>query len=68
MSSQAASQDDPWIELVRLATLIAELKSQQQAALTLKHVAALKAIKDEIAETEQRRERLLSDLARSVVE
>ena len=63
-----ALQDDPWIELVRLATAIAELESQQQAALALKHSAALKAIKDEIAETEQRRERLLSDLAQSVVE
>jgi hypothetical protein len=63
-----AFQDDSWIELVRLTTLIAELNSQQQAAQTLKHFAALKAIKNEIAETEQRRERLLSDLAQTVVE
>jgi hypothetical protein len=63
-----AFQDDSWIELARLTTLIAELNSQQQAAQTLKHFAALNGIKNEIAETEQRRERLLSDLAQTVVE
>jgi hypothetical protein len=60
--------DGSWIELVRLSTLIAELESQQQAALALKHFGALKAIQNELAETEERRERILSDLAQSVVE
>jgi len=68
MFSQPALLDDPWIELVHLTTLIAELESQQQAAQTLKHFTSLKAIQNEIAETEQRRERLLNDLAQRVVE
>jgi hypothetical protein len=61
-------EDGSWIELVRLTTLIAELESQQEAALALKHFGALKAIKTELAETEELRERLLSDLAQSVID
>jgi hypothetical protein len=61
-------QDDSWIEVVRLATRIAELESQQQAAVVLKHFAALTAIEDELTDTKQRRERLLGDLARSVID
>ena len=62
-----AVEADSWVELVRLTTLIAELESQQQAAVALKHFTALTAIKNEIVETEQQRERLLSDLAQSAV-
>jgi hypothetical protein len=60
-------QDEAWIEVVRLATRIAELESQQQAALALKHFDALTAIKDELADAERQREQLLNDLAQSVV-